>query len=149
MENLYHYDNREFHSLKQLAEYVGVNEKTITARLRRKMSIEEACNKTDLRCTYYLDDGVKKSITQICKEKSKDEVLVRNRLKYGYSLNEALNNPKKISKQGTPIVVNGIFYNSISSAIKQLNMSDKESTIRRRLRAGIIPDIAFQKEDFL
>ena len=74
---------------------------------------------------------------------------MRNRLKYGYSLNEALNNPKKISKQGTPIVVNGIFYNSISSAIKQLNMSDKESTIRRRLRAGIIPDIAFQKEDFL
>lgn len=149
MENLYHYDNREFHSLRQLAEYVGINEKTITARLRRKMSIEEACNKIDLRCTYYLDDGVKKSITQICKEKSKDEVLVRNRLKYGYSLNEALNNPKKISKQGTPIVVNGIFYNSISSAIKQLNMSDKESTIRRRLRAGIIPDIAFQKEDFL
>lgn len=85
----------------------------------------------------------------IFNEKSKDEVLVRNRLKYGYSLNEALNNPKKISKQGTPIVVNGIFYNSISSAIKQLNMSDKESTIRRRLRAGIIPDIAFQKEDFL
>lgn len=144
---MYLYDDREFRSLKKLAEYVGMNEKTITARLRRGMSVEEACRKTDLRCDYHLDNGNKKSITQICKEQSKDRDLVINRLKYGYSLNEALNKPKKVSRQGTPIVVNGILYSSIASAIKQLNMSSKESTIRRRLKEGIVPDIAFDFDD--
>lgn len=146
-KNIYVYDNREFHSIKALANYVNINEKTITARLRRGMTVDEACKQKDLRCSYHLDDNVDKSITQICKEQSKDRDLINNRLRYGYSLNDALNKPKKISKQGIPIVVNGILYNSIASAIKKLNLSHKESTIRRRLRTGATPEEAFRFED--
>lgn len=147
-KNLYEYDNKEFHSLKELAKYVGMNEKTLTARIRRGMSLEEACKKTDLRCSYHLDDSdnKEKSISQIIREHSKDNNLIRNRLKYGYSLSSALNTPKKISKQGKPIVVKGILYNSISEAIRKLNLENKESTIRSRLRNGKSPDEAFDFE---
>ena len=146
-KNVYVYDNKDFHSIKALANYVNINEKTITARLRRGMTVDEACQQKDLRCAYYLDDNREKSITQICKEQSKDRDLINNRLRYGYSLNDALNKPKKISKQGMPIVVNGILYNSIAAAIKRLNLSHKESTIRRRLQTGATPEEAFRFED--
>jgi len=53
-----------------------------------------------LRCSYHLDNEERKSIVQICDEQSKDASLVRNRMKYGYSLNDALNKPKKITRQG-------------------------------------------------
>ena len=109
MGRIYSYDNKNFHSIKDLAKYVNVNEKTLTARLRRGLSIEAACEKSDLRCTYYLDHGKQKSLTQICQEQSKSRELVMNRLKYGYSLHDALNKPKKTSRQGRPIVVHGVF----------------------------------------
>ena len=104
-----------------------------------------ACKKKDLRCCYHLDsnDNIEKSIAQVCRDHSKDEDLVRNRLKYGYSLNDALNAPKKIARQGKQIAVNGILYNSISEAIRKLDLEDKESTIRSRLKAGKKPDEAF------
>ena len=41
------------------------------------------------------------------------------------------------------IAVNGILYNSISEAIRKLDLEDKESTIRSRLKAGKNPDEAF------
>lgn len=146
---IYEYDNKLFSSLKKLAKYVGMNEKTLTARLRRGMSIDEACEKKDLRCSYYEDsDGIKKPLSQICREHSKNEGLIRNRIKYGYSLNKAMNTPKKISKQGKPIVVNGILYKSISMAIRDLKLEKKESTIRRRLKEGGSPDEAFSFEKF-
>lgn len=147
IKNLYEFDNREFHSIKELSQYTGVHEKTITARIRRGMSIAEACDEKDLRCSYYVMDNVEKSVKQICTEQSKNTDLIRNRLKYGYSLNDALNKPKKISRQGIPIVVHGILYNSISSAIKQFNLLKKESTIRRRLKEGMEPDSAFKFEE--
>lgn len=142
--HIYVYEGKEFSSIKRLSEYVNVNEKTLTARLRKGMSVEEACRKTDLRCSYYVDGSKEKSITQICREQSKNVDLIKNRLKYGYSLNDALNKPKKISKQGIPIVVNGILYNSIASALKNLNLLHKESTVRRRLKLGMEPDEAFK-----
>ena len=142
-KNTYVYENKEFHSIKALAEYVGKNEKTITARLRKGMTIDEACNLLDLRCSYYKDGDSKKSVSQICREQSKNEFLVRNRLSYGYTMQDALNKPKKIARQGSPIVVNGILYNSIASALRKLNLTDKESTIRRYLRLGMKPDDAF------
>ena len=43
-----------------------------------------------------------------------------------------------------PIVVDGILYNSISEAVRKLDLVNKESTIRRRLRAGWNPDSAFK-----
>lgn len=93
--NTYLYNNIEFYSIKSLATYVGVGEKTITARLRRGMTVEEACQKKDLRCHLYPDGDEEKSISKICKEQIKDSDLIYNRLKRGYTLNEALNKPKK------------------------------------------------------
>ena len=139
----YNVDGLVFHSIKELSKYSGVHEKTITARLRRGMSAQEACKNTDLRCTYYCFGNKQKSISKICYEESKDSDLVRNRLKYGYSLNEALNMPKKISRQGKQIVVYGILYNSISEACRRLGKEKNESTIRSRLRAGKTPEEAF------
>lgn len=45
---MYEFDGKGFYSLKALAKYVGINEKTLTARIRRGMSVEQACQKTDL-----------------------------------------------------------------------------------------------------
>lgn len=142
--NTYLYDNRSFSSIKALSKYTGVHEKTITARLRNGMSVEDACNPKKLRCKYYKDNGEEKTLTQICKEQAKDADLVRNRLKYGYTLNQALNKPKKIARQGKPVVVNGILYNSLSEAMRKLNLSHKEGTIRSRLRSGWSVDDAFR-----
>ena len=141
--NTYIYNNIEFHSIRALAKYAKVNEKTITARLRRGMTVDQACEMADFRCSYYGDGSKKKSISEICKEQEKDAALVKNRLKYGYSLEDALNRPKKITRQGIPIVVKGILYHSIASALDKLEMRDKESTIRRRLKEGRPPDEAF------
>lgn len=145
--HVYVYEGREFSSIRKLSGYVNVNEKTLTARLRKGMSVEEACRKADLRCSYYVDGGKEKSITQICREQAKNADLIRNRLKYGYSLNDALNKPKRVSKQGMPIVVNGILYNSVASALRGLNLVHKESTVRKRLKLGMKPDEAFRFEE--
>jgi len=143
VKNTYEYDNKKFYSLKELASYAGINEKTLTARLRRGIPIEEACKKTDLRCSYCMYNGAEKSVTQICNDEAKNRDLVRNRLKYGYTLQEALNKPKKIRKQGKPIVVNGILYNSVAEAIRRLGLSHKEGVIRGKLYRGKSPDEAF------
>lgn len=135
----YEYENKKFTSISQLAAYTGVNEKTLTARLRRGISIEDACKLTDYRCTHFEEE----SITQICKENSKSPELVFNRLKYGYSLHDALNSPKKITKQGAPIIVNGILYNSLAAAIRAYGLQHKESTIRRRIKSGENPTNLF------
>ena len=45
----YTLDDLDFCSIRELADYVEMNEKTITARLRRGMSVKEACEKKDLR----------------------------------------------------------------------------------------------------
>ncbi|MCR5837045.1 MAG: hypothetical protein K6G88_11110 [Lachnospiraceae bacterium] len=142
---MYEYENQEFSSIRLLAAYVGIHEKTLTARLRRGMSIKEACENKDLRC-HYLQQGLEEnSIAQICRDNNKDIDLVRNRLKYGYSINEALNKPKKISRQGKPILVNGVLYNSLAEALRVLDLVGKESTIRSRLRIGWSINDAFMK----
>lgn len=135
----YIYEGKMFTSIRSLAGYAGINEKTLTARLRRGMPVDAACEKTDFRCSY--TDG--KSITQTCGEKKKDPDLVRNRLRHGYSMFDALNKPKKITKQGKPIVVNGILYNSIAHALRELGLENRESTVRGRLKAGYPPNEAF------
>lgn len=146
-KNTYNYREKEFHSLKELSKYVKINEKTLTARIRRGMSIDEACAAKDFRCHYFNIDGKEKSIAQVCEDQAKDAELVSNRLKYGYSMHEALNKPKKVTKQGKPIVVNGILYNSVAEAIRKLGLSEKESKIRRRLASGEIPNNVFSFDD--
>lgn len=146
-KNTYQFRDREFHSIKELSQYTGVNEKTLVARIRRGMSVTEACEKKDLRCTYYSVNNELKSIKMICKEQIKNPDLIRNRLRYGYSLVDALNTPKKISRQVIPIVVHGVLYNSIAEALRKLNLTDKEQRVRRRLKKGIPPNDAFSFEE--
>lgn len=143
MKNIYMVDDLEFHSIKDMSKHSGVHAKTITKRLQKGMSPQEACQKTDLRCRYMPYENEEKSISQICDEREKDETLVRNRLKYGYSLKDALDTPKKITRQGKPIEVYGISYNSVSEACRKRKLEDKEGTIRSRLRAGKTPEEAF------
>ena len=147
IKSTYNYHGKEFHSLKELSEYAKINEKTLTSRIRRGMSIDEACTTKDFRCHYFNIDGEEKSITQVCEDQRKDAELVSNRLKYGYSMHDALNKPKKVTRQGKAIVVNGILYNSIAEAARKLGLSEKESTIRRRLASGEIPNDAFSFND--
>ena len=146
-KKIYTYDGHTFTSVKALAEYSGVYEKTLQKRLARGIPIDEACENKDFRCSYHKVDDIEKSLTQICKEQSKDVELVYNRLHRGSSLNVALNKPKEITKQGKPIVVEGVLYNSIAVAVKKYNLSHKESTIRRRLSAGMKPDDVFKFDD--
>ena len=141
--NEYPYDGKIFSSIRALSEYTGVNEKTITARLRRNMSVESACAPIKYSVRYYNESGEEKSIAQICKEQGKDSGLVRNRLAHNYSLQQALTMPKKIARQGKPIIVNDIKYHSIAEAIRKLDLSHKEGTIRSRLRSGWDVDAAF------
>lgn len=141
----YEYDNKDFSSIKALSEYTGINEKTLTARLRRGMSLEDACKKTDFRCTYFMEEGAEKSIAEICADNEKNQELVRNRLKYGYSMQDALNKPKNVTKQGHPIVLEGILYNSIAAAIRKYNLQSKASTIHRRIGEGRSPTQVFQE----
>lgn len=145
-KNTYLYDGQEFTSLEKLAEYAKVHVKTLTARLRRGMSIEEACTKVDLRCRYY-DEEEKKYLAEICREESKNAELVRNRLVYGYELSEALNTPKHITRQGRPIIVKGVLYNSVMDAMRRMGLQHKESVIRGRLHRGKSPDEAFRFEE--
>ena len=126
----YEYDGKEFSSIKKLAEYAGINEKTLTARLKRGMKVDEACTRKLLNKRYYEIGGEEKGLSQICSESQKDAALVRNRLKYGYSLEKALNTPKKVRRQGYPIVVNGILYNSIAQAIRKYGKEKEEHVIR-------------------
>lgn len=143
----YYLDGKEFRSVKALAEYTNIHEKTLSARLRKGMSVEKACEKTDFRCSYCEMDGEEKSVAQICRENSKNAALVRNRLVYGYDMNKALNTPKKVTRQGRPIVVKGVLYNSIVTALDKMNLRHKESTVRRRLLKGCSPDEAFSFEE--
>ena len=136
----YIYQGQKFSSVKSLARYVGINEKTLMARLHRGLDIEKACEATDFRCTYY--DG--KSLSQMCREKQKSKELVGNRIKYGYSLEEALNRPKCITKQGRPVKVKGVAYASVIQAIRALGLTEKEATIRSRLHLGWNIDSAFE-----
>lgn len=144
---IYEYDGKEFTSVQALAEYVGVNPITLGARLRRGISIAEACDKKDFRCNYNLDGNTYKSVSQICKDHEKNGDLVRNRLKYGYSLNDALNKPKNVTRQGKPIVVDGVLYNSVKAALRAKKLMHKEHTVRRRLKSGMKPDFAFDFDE--
>lgn len=141
----YTFDGRSFSSIDSLAAYVGLNTKTLTARLRRGMSVEEACIVTDYRCRYFEEDSVNKSVTQLCKDNQKNRDLVSNRLKYGYSIEKALNSPKKVTKQGEPIVVYGTLYNSLAAAIRKFDLQPKEQRIRRRIKAGQAPNAVFSE----
>lgn len=146
-KNTYLYEGKEFTSIKALSEYTKIHEKTLTARLRRGMSVEQACVRTDFRCVYYAAGEEKKSLAEICRDNSKNTELVRNRLVYGYDLSKALNTPKKVTRQGRPVVVKGILYNSISDALRKLNLTHKENIVRSRLHRGKNIDEAFCFEE--
>lgn len=133
----YFLDGKEFSSIKKLSEYTGVNEKTITKRLKRGLTVDEACKQSDLRCNYNINiDGENKSLSDICREKKRDYAFISNRLSYGYDISEALSAPKKVTKQGITTVVNGIEFKSRAEAIRAFNLEKYEQRICRKINAG-------------
>lgn len=140
----YLYDGKMFTSLKALSKYCGVYEKTISYRIHHGMTLEEACVNKKYSCNYSYDDSKEKSLIDLCKDKKKDIELVQNRLSRGYTIQEALNKPKKVTKQGKSVLVDGTLYNSVSEACRELKLEVKESTIRRRLLKGWNADDAFK-----
>ena len=146
-KNTYVFEGKEFSSIKQLSKHTGIHEKTLTARIRRGMSVEQAGVCSDFRCIYYGEGEDKKSLAEICRDNEKNEALVRNRLVYGYGLSKALNTPKKVTRQGRPVVVKGILYNSIADALRKLELTSKENVVRARLSRGKSLDEAFCFEE--
>jgi hypothetical protein len=55
-------DDKEFYSVKELAIYAGINEKTITARLRRGMSVADACVKKILDANILITKITRKNL---------------------------------------------------------------------------------------
>lgn len=142
-KNKYMLDGRGFSSQRELSVYCGVHEKTIAARLRHGLSLQEACKKEDKRDTYYVMNGERKSLKEICRCCGQDKELVRNRLAYGYSIEEAVSLPKKVSRQGNPLMVNGMWYPSLSAALRNFGLEAHESAIRYHMKRGRNPDDVF------
>lgn len=130
-KNIYILDGKEFTSIRSLSQHSKVNEKTITARLRRGWSVEEACRPGDRRSSWDV------TLNQVCRDQKKNSDLVRNRLSRGYNLHDALNKPKSITKQGKSVVVDGVLYNSIMDAIRAYGMEKRENAIRAKMARGV------------
>lgn len=105
--------------------YLGRTKQPLQSRIRRGMSIDKACTTKDLRCHYFNIDGEEKSITQVCEDQRKDAELVSNRLKYGYSMHDALNKPKKVTKQGKAIVEMGFYIIQLLKLLESLDYQRK------------------------
>lgn len=138
---MYEYDEMTFSSIKKLAEYSGLNEKTLTARLRRGITLEEACNPV-LKGRVYLQEVQKGCISDMAKQRGIDPHLIYNRRRYNYSESE-LFGEKKITKQGHPVVVGECEYSSLAAAIRKHHLEPYEQRIRRRIRQGQSPDDVF------
>lgn len=140
---MYEYDGRTFSSIKKLAEYSGVNEKTLTARLQRGMTLEEACTPV-LKGRVYLQGVQKGCISDMAKRRGIDPHLIYNRRKYNY-LETKLFEEKKITKQGRLVVVGECEYSSLAAAIREHHLELYEQRIRRRIRQGQSPDDVFRE----
>lgn len=138
---MYEYDGKTFSSIKKLAEYLGINEKTLTARLQRGMKLEEACNPI-LKGRVYLKGVQKGCISDMAKRRGMDPHLIYNRRKYNF-LETELFVEKKITKQGRLVVVGECEYSSLAAAIREHHLEPYEQRIRRRIRQGQSPDDVF------
>ncbi len=67
----------------------------------------------------------------MCNTLNIDESLLNNRLRQGWSIEEAVEANKTITKQGKVVFINGKVYNSIKEASVKLNIN--ESKLRRIL----------------
>lgn len=140
---MYEYEGKTFSSIKKLAEYLGINEKTLTARLRRGMALEEACNPV-LEGRIYLQGAKKGCISDMAKRRGIDPYLVYNRRRYNYSETK-LFKEKKITKQGRLVVVGECEYSSLAAAIREHHLELYEQRIRRRIKQGQSPDDVFRE----
>lgn len=138
---MYKYDGMEFSSLRELAAHAGINEKTLTARLRRGVELEEACNPV-LKGRIYLRGAQKGSISDMAKRRGIDPHLIYNRRKYGYTETE-LFGEKRITKQGRLVAVGECEYASLAAAIRAHHLEPYEQRIRRRIGQGQSPDDVF------
>lgn len=138
---MYKYEGMEFSSLRKLAAYAGINEKTLTARLRRGVELEEACDSV-LKGRVYLRGAQKGSISDMARRRGIDPHLIYNRRRYGYAETE-LFREKRITKQGRLVAVGECEYASLAAAIRAYHLEQYEQRIRRRIGQGKSPDDVF------
>lgn len=76
-----------------------------------------------------------RSIKHACQQLGKDYWVVLKRLDEGWTSDEAFDDKPRNPRY--PICVNGITYNGIEDAVRQLNAPVSSATVRRRLRDGM------------
>ncbi|WP_445634579.1 Putative excinuclease ABC subunit C [Nostoc sp. DSM 114161] len=85
--------------------------------------------------------GVKyRSIKHACQELDKDYWTVVKRLELGWTLEQAFDDAQ--SNPRHPFKVNGVTYNGIEDAVRQLNAPVSSTTVKRRIAEGMKPEEA-------
>ncbi len=87
-----------------------------------------------------------RSLAELCKKKKVSCDLIRNRIKMGESLEEALDNGNRYqmhgtSRNGNKVIVNGIIYDSLSAAARAYNLN--VTTVDMRIKYGYTIEEAF------
>lgn len=81
-----------------------------------------------------------RSIKHACQELGKDYWVVLKRLDADWTLEEAFD--EKPHRPRHPFKVNGIIYNGIEDAVRQLNAPVSSTTVARRIKEGMAPEEA-------
>lgn len=81
-----------------------------------------------------------RSIKHACQELGKDYWVVVKRLDAGWSLEQAFDDAPNDPRH--PFEVNGVIYNGLEDAVRQLNAPVSATTVKRRLEQGMKPEDA-------
>lgn len=145
------YNGVKYQNLKEFCYENGLSYGMIRYRLHQGWSLEDAISKpkeiTSVGKQFIYNGKEYSSLTSFCKEYSLNYDLVKNRLKYGWSFEDAISKPKQ---ERNTVLYDGKFYKSIPELAKDVGIS--VSTIRSRLNSGysieesiIISDIELKK----
>lgn len=149
------YDGVKYPSVKKLCYELGLDCGLVRNRLSRGWSLEDAISKPRVDETmgkgFSYNGKEYSSISSFCKEYGLNYDLVKSRLKYGWSFEDAISKPKQ---ERNTVLYDGKFYKSITELAKDVGIS--VHTIRSRLNSGysveesiIISDIELKKQSDL
>ena len=142
-------NGKEFKSITEACKYYNLNYKTVSSRLRKGWSIEEAFGLSEGkhvkgRCTEITVEGKTfKSISEACRYYNLEFNLVNNRLYKGWSIEEAFG-LKYRNDNYKEITVEGKTFKSIAEAAKYYNL--RLDLVHNRLRRGSTIKDAFTKD---
>ena len=149
------YNGVKYPNLKEFCYENGLSYGMIRYRLHQGWSLEDVISKpkeiTSVGKQFIYNGKEYSSLTSFCKEYSLNYDLVKSRLKYGWSFEDAISKPKQ---ERNTVLYDGKFYKSITELAKDVGIS--VHTIRSRLNSGysveesiIISDIELKKQSDL